>query len=178
MKKGDSNNRVIMQCEICGAEIRGKSFRIIVDRAELDVCDKCKGFGKEVERRGPAAPRAGAPYGSPSAGAGAVHRPRRDIFDRIKDELVEDYAARIVKAREAKHMTDEELAQKTQSKVNIIRKVERGELVPEDALVKKIEYALDIKLTEGVAEPERQARRGESRAMTLGDLIKVRREHK
>jgi putative transcription factor len=116
-----------------------------------------------------------APPGSPAGTA--VRRPRRDLFDQIKDELVEDFAGRIVKAREAKHMTDEQLANKTQSKVNIIRKVERGELVPEDALIKKLELALDIKLKEGVAEPERGGRKGESRAMTLGDLIKVKKEH-
>ncbi len=166
-----------MQCEICGAEIRGKSFRIIVDRAELDACDKCKGFGKEVSPRGPAGVRGGgasAPPGAP--GSMAVRRTRRDVFDQIKDELVEDYADRIKKAREAKHMTDEELAKKTQSKVNIIKKVERGELIPEDALVKKIELALEVKLTEGVAEAERSGRKGESRVMTLGDLIKVKRD--
>ena len=167
-----------MQCEICGAEIRGKSFRITVDRAELDVCDKCKGFGKEVTPRGPAGARRGAP-GSYSAPAGTpARRPRRDVFDRIKDELVEDYPERIKKARDAKHMTDEELAIKTQSKVDLIRKVERGDIVPEDSLVKKIEYVLDIKLTEGVAEPEGGGRRGESRTMTLGDLIKVKRDGK
>ncbi|HUL62447.1 MAG TPA: multiprotein bridging factor aMBF1 [Methanocella sp.] len=167
-----------MQCEICGAEIRGKSFRIAVDRAELDVCDKCKGFGKEVTPRGPVGVRRGG-AGAPGAPVASPSRyPRRDVFDRIKDELVEDYAERIKKARDAKHMTDEQLAHQTQSKVNIIRKVERGELVPEDALIKKIEYVLDIKLTEGVAEPERGGRKGESRAMTLGDLIKVKRDHK
>jgi putative transcription factor len=165
-----------MQCEICGAEIRGKSFRIIVDRAELDACDKCKGFGKEVSPRGPAGVRGGAPAAFGAPGSMPVRRTRRDVFDQIKDELVEDYADRIKKAREAKHMTDEELAKKTQSKVNIIKKVERGELIPEDALVKKIELALEVKLTEGVAEAERSGRKGESRVMTLGDLIKVKRD--
>ncbi len=165
-----------MQCEICGAEIRGKSFRIVVDRAELDVCDKCKGFGKEVMPRGPAGGYRGTPGPSGAPGATVARRPRRDVFDRIKDELVENYAERIKKAREAKNMTDEQLASKTQSKVNIIRKVERGELIPEDALVKKIELALDIKLTEGVAEAERSSRKGESRVMTLGDLLKVKRD--
>ena len=73
-------------------------------------------------------------------------------------------------------MTDEELAAKTGSKVNIIRKVERGELAPEDTLVKKLERELEIKLTEGVAEAERGQRKGESRVMTLGDLIKVKKD--
>jgi putative transcription factor len=166
-----------MQCEICGAEIRGKSFRIIVDRAELDVCDKCKGFGKEVSPRGPAGVRTNVP-GSGAAVSFPARRRGRDVFDQIKDTLVDDYADRVRRARESKQMTDEQLANKTQTKVNIIRKVERGELIPEDALVKKIEYVLGIKLTEGVAEPDRDGRKGESRVMTLGDLIKVKRDNK
>lgn len=164
-----------MQCEICGAEIRGRSYRIIVDRAELDACEKCKGFGKEVARPGGApGARAGAPgaYGAQPA----TRRPRSDLFDKIKDELVEDYADKIKNAREARHLTDEQLANKTGTKVNIIRKVERGELAPEDALVKKLERELEIKLTEGVADAERGQRKGESRVMTLGDLIKVKKD--
>lgn len=167
-----------MQCEICGAEIRGKSFRIIVDRAELDACDKCKGFGKEVPRRGvPGAARAGAPVsqGYPST---AAPRHRRDLFDQIKESLVEDYADRIKSAREARRLTPEELASKVQTRVNIMKKVERGELEPEDALVKKLERELEIKLTEGTDDMEGGQRRGESRSMTLGDLIKVKKSPK
>jgi putative transcription factor len=93
----------------------------------------------------------------------------------MKDQLVDDYADIIKKAREAKHLTDEELAAKILEKVNIIRKVERSELVPDEALIKKLERALDIKLTEGVAEPETGGRRGDSKTLTLGDLIKVKK---
>jgi putative transcription factor len=164
-----------MQCEICGAQISGKSHHIIIDRAEMNVCDRCKGFGKEVERRGPVtSTRRGAPATTDMSMV-PVRRARRDLFDKMKDQLVEDYADVIKKAREAKHMTDDELASKILEKVNIIRKVERSELVPDEALIKKLERALDVKLTEGVAEPETRGRRGESRALTLGDLINVKK---
>ncbi len=164
-----------MQCEICGAQISGKSHHIIIDRAEMDVCDRCKGFGKEVERRGPVtSTRRGVPATTDMSMV-PVRRARRDLFDKMKDQLVEDYADVIKKAREAKRLTDDELAAKILEKVNIIRKVERAELVPDEALIKKLEKALDIKLTEGVAEPEMHGRRGESRALTLGDLINVKK---
>lgn len=165
-----------MQCEICGAEISGKPHHVIIDRAEMDVCDRCKGFGKEAERRAPlTSVRRGTPSTTTGAGPVPVTRIRRDLFDKMKDQLIEDYADAIKNARESHHLTQEELASKILTKVNILRKVERGELVPEEALIKKLERALDIKLTEGVAEPESQGRRGESRALTLGDLIKVRK---
>ncbi len=140
----------------------------------MDVCDRCKGFGKEVERRVPVTSvRRGAPVSD--TGAVPVRRTRRDLFDKMKDQLVEDYPDSIKNAREAKHLTQEELAAKIGEKANIIRKVERGELVPEEELIKKLERVLNIKLTEGVAEPEAGGRRGESRVLTLGDLIKVKK---
>jgi putative transcription factor len=163
-----------MQCEICGAEISGRPHHILIDRAEMNVCERCKGFGKEVEQRRPVTSvQRGAPVSDMSMVP--VRRVRRDLFDKMKDELVEDYAEKIKNAREAKRLTDEELATKILEKVNILRKVERSELVPDEALIKKLERALDIKLTEGVAEPEKQGRRGESRSLTLGDLINVKK---
>lgn len=141
----------------------------------MDVCDRCKGFGKEVERRAPVtSTRRGIPSTTDMSMV-PIRRARRDLFDKMKDQLIEDYASVIKNAREAKHMTDEELAAKILEKVNIIRKVERSELVPDEALIKKLERALDIKLTEGIAKPEMQGRGGESRALTLGDLIKVKK---
>jgi len=141
----------------------------------MDVCDRCKSFGKEAERRAPVTSiRRGTPTTTDMSTV-PVRRIRRDLFDKMKDQLIEDYADAIKNARESRHLTQEELASKMLEKVNILRKVERGELVPEEELIKKLERALDIKLTEGVAEPESQNRRGESRALTLGDLIKVRK---
>lgn len=164
-----------MQCEICGAQVSGKPHHIIIDRAEMDVCDRCKGFGKEAEKRTPVTSiRRGTPATNDMSTV-PVRRVRRDLFDKMKDQLIEDYADKIKNARESKHMTQEELAAKILEKVNILRKVERGELVPEEDLIKKLERALDVKLTEGVAEPESQGRKGESRVLTLGDLIKVKK---
>ncbi|MCD1293591.1 TIGR00270 family protein [Methanocella sp. CWC-04] len=165
-----------MQCEICGAQISGRSHRILVDRAELEVCEKCKSFGKEVERRvPPTSLRRGATAPSESSTQPITRRARRDIFDKMKDELVEDYPDVIKDARESRHMSQEELASKIQEKVNIIRKLERGELMPEDALIKKLEAALDIKLTEGVEDSEPSQRRADSKTLTLGDLIKIKK---
>ena len=93
----------------------------------------------------------------------------------MKDELIENYADTIKNARESRHMTQEDLAGKILEKANVIRKVERGELVPEEGLVKKLERELNIKLTEGVEDLESHQRRGESRGLTLGDLINVRK---
>ncbi|HDH07141.1 MAG TPA: TIGR00270 family protein, partial [Thermoproteales archaeon] len=39
-----------MKCEICGADIAGKGYRVYIDRAELIVCEKCaKKYGTPIE---------------------------------------------------------------------------------------------------------------------------------
>ncbi len=142
----------------------------------MEVCDRCKNFGKEVEKRTPVTHtyRSG-PAPVELGQMPVVRRTRRDLFDKMKDELVENYADVIKNARESRHMTQEDLAGKILEKANVIRKVERGELMPEEGLVKKLERTLDIKLTEGVEDMESHQRRGESRSLTLGDLINVRK---
>jgi putative transcription factor len=47
--------------------------------------------------------------------------------------------------------------------------------MPENTLIKKLEATLNVKLTEGVEDPENVQRRSDSKTMTLGDLIKVRK---
>jgi putative transcription factor len=169
-------SQIHMQCEICGANISGRSYRVRVDRAELEVCEKCKNFGKEVEKRQPVTSyRRGPAVPSEPGAQPVVKRVRRNMFDQMKDEIIENYAEFIKDARERRHMSQEELASRIQEKVNIIRKVERGELIPEDSLIKKLEEELEIKLREGIGEAEPMQRRSDSKTLTLGDLIRVKK---
>ena len=62
-------------------------------------------------------------------------------------------------------------ANEIQEKQGILAKVESNNLVPEDRLIKKIEKALDIKLTEAV-QSGGTVGGGYSNSMTLGNFIK------
>jgi len=86
-------------------------------------------------------------------------------------ELAEDYPHRIREAREALGWKQEELAVKMSEKISVIMKAERGELRPNDTLVKRFEKTLGIHLMEKVPliKPEKT---GVNKTLTLADFIK------
>ena len=71
----------------------------------------------------------------------------------------------------AKGMDLDEFAASIFEKKGILAKVEANQLVPDDKMVKKLEKALDIKLTETVSSGGRIGG-GQSTKMSLGDFIK------
>jgi putative transcription factor len=174
----------IMQCEMCGETVRGAPKLVRVEGAELLVCSKCEKFGTEVQQvrrtdirvpqKGPAARPAPAPAGR----TGAVQvRYKRDMFDFMEGEIVEDYAARIRHAREEKGLSQKDLAMQMKEKEHLIRKIENSDLIPEEGVRKKLEKALDIRLLDTpVSEEEKKV---QSRLMpTLGDLTVIKKAKK
>jgi putative transcription factor len=165
-----------MQCELCGGEIRGAPRVVHIEGAELRVCVPCSKYGTEVQR-----PRAstGAPAPAPKR-TGAppapqpVQRRRRDLFDRMEGDLAEDYADRIRRARVAKGWTEKQLALEIMQKELLIKKVERGDLVPEEELRKKLEEVLEISLIESSSD-EVKAAKGKGMTTTLGDIISIKK---
>ena len=165
-----------MQCELCGGEIRGAPRLVHIEGAELRVCVPCSKYGTEVQRPraapggpAPAPRRAGSPP-SPQP----VQRRRRDLFDRMGGELAEDYSDRIRRARQAKGWTEKQLALEIMERELLIKKVEKGDLVPEEELRKKLEKALGISLIES-SEDEVKATRGKGMTTTLGDIISIKK---
>ena len=151
-----------MQCEICGSNIRGKAHRVILEGTELNVCDACAKYGHEVKQV-PKATAAGTgkvaagkmgkvPAGRVPAGitfrTGSRRRP--DMFDQMTDELLSDYGFAIRRAREARGMSQEELALAIKEKASLLKKLEREDLRPEDSVRKKLERVLGISLTETI----------------------------
>jgi len=161
-----------MQCEICGAEIRGKSICITIDSSELQVCQKCAPYGKPVDKRTPVSRKV-----SPVVRAvtRTANRPKKDFFDILKDELLDNYDQIIRDAREAKGWSQEDLAENIKEKASLIKKIERSEIVPEDPVRKKLEHALNIKLTERVEGSEQEVSHLK-KDTTLGDIVKIKRK--
>jgi putative transcription factor len=161
-----------MQCEICGAEIRGKPLCITIDNSELQVCPKCAQYGKPVDKRTPVSRKV-----SPVARTviKPQNKPKRDFFDILKDELLDNYAQIIRDARAVKGWSQEDLAENIKEKATLIKKIERSEIVPEDSVRKKLEYALNIKLTERV-EGSGQEVSHLKKDTTLGDIVKIKRK--
>jgi len=169
-----------MQCEMCGETIRGPPKLVRVEGAELQVCSKCEKFGTEVQqvRRTdlvrPAAPRqAGARAPAPVATA---YR-KKDLFDYMEGEIVDDYSERIRHARMEKGLSQKDLAMQMKEKEHLIKKIENRELIPEEDVRKKFEKTLGIRLIDApVTESEKKV---QSRlAPTLGDLTTIRKARK
>lgn len=166
-------------CEMCGKEV-GKGIRIKVDRAVLLVGPECTRFGVPVEMQrrpdGPAkkpAPQAIPGRRQPAAPvAKGTPRQTRERDPLEGDgELVVDYSRRIMKARNELGFKQEELAAKLNEKRSVIRDLEAGTLIPNNALIKKLEKQLKITLTERVSH-EYTLPQSKRRELTLGDFLK------
>lgn len=161
-----------MECEICGTEVKGNPIRVTVEGTVLDVCSKCAHYGKPQDKWTPVSRKM-----APTERVIVTHRPKRDAFDKIDDEINPDYAQIIKKARESQGLTIEELASKMMEKATLIRKIEREELIPEDTVRKKLETTLTIKLTEKVSSQDQRGG-GFIRGTTLGDVAIIRKKGK
>lgn len=90
-------------------------------------------------------------------------------------EVVEDYGERIKSARLAKNWTQKDLANEIKEREILIRKIEKGDLVPEDDVRVKLEKVLGIALLD-VSDEEVKRQKGGKLATTVGDIIKIKRE--
>jgi len=166
-----------MQCELCGASVAGPGKKVRIEGAELQVCMACARYGTEVQQPRQAPRRFAS--SSPATAAPAPVRRRRDLFDQLVGELVDDYGERIRVARVAKGMSTKELALAIKEKELLLKKIEKRELVPEDEVRAKIEKALDIRLLD-VPEDAIVRQRNEQQRLstTLGDVLSFKKSPK
>ena len=169
----------MVQCEMCGTET-GSPKTVKIEGAELDVCDECADFGTEVRTEETAS--ASTKYStssssSSSSSSGSQSSSRgsgggRDMFDEM-DEVVEDYDDRIRSARESESLTQEELADRLNEKASLIRKIERGDVLPSDDVQRELERELGIDLSMGGSDDDAEWSGGSSTGgTTLGDVVK------
>ncbi|HJH32705.1 MAG TPA: TIGR00270 family protein [Methanosarcinaceae archaeon] len=159
-----------MECEICGAEIHGKSIKVTIDGSELDVCGKCSQHGTVTNKRTPVSKKV-----TPVARSMPIRRSTKKSFETISDELIDGYETLIRDARRNRGWTQDQLAEKIKEKVSLLKKIERGEIIPEDTFLKKLERTLDIKLTERTKESE-WGGGSLNKGTTLGDIVKIKRK--
>lgn len=138
----------------------------------LAVCGNCRKFGVEVDA--PVAVRHTPlnPAVLERLQARARRHEERDVLQNVEGDevLAEDIGPRIRRAREAHGWKQAELAAKINEKASVITKLETGGIVPNDALLKKLEHALGIKLKETVEKVAARKYSGPAGA-TLGDIV-------
>ncbi len=136
-----------MLCEMCGEEVESTS-RIRVEGSVLRLCPECARFGKPVDP--PVAPPAAAPrrpaHFAP-VGSASRRAEERDLFAEMPEmELATDWPHRLRTAREARQWTPEDLGKRLNEKKSVVLKLESGSFRPPDALVRKLEHMLGVRL--------------------------------
>ncbi|MFC7199593.1 multiprotein bridging factor aMBF1 [Halospeciosus flavus] len=171
----------MVQCEMCGAETSDPKT-IKVEGAELDVCSDCTDFGTQV-KTGDSSSSSSTKYSTSSSSnsssksggsggsSGSSKRRRRDMFDEM-EEIASDYDERIRNAREAEGLSQEELAKDLSEKASLVRKLERGEMLPTDDVQQKLEKRLGISLTESTDGDDEWSGGDSEGGLTLGDVVK------
>jgi len=146
-----------MLCEMCGKDVPATT-RVRLERSILALCPDCARFGTPVDPvpTPAAAPATGVRF-RPALGTTVPSGPRRrleerDLYQEIGEmELAPDWNKRVRVAREARLWTPEEFGKKLNEKKSVVLKIESGAFRPPDALVRKIEHLLKVRLR---AEPE------------------------
>lgn len=156
-----------MNCELCGKET-SHITTVSVENSELEVCEECKAYGKEV------------------FSSDKVSSSKEKVLQRIKNkkrrkpsssldsesekELAFDYSERIERARIEQDLTQEELAKEINEKKSVIAKLEKSDMRPSENLRQKLEQTLDIELLEEI-ETTTTKKSEETGGLTIGDLI-------
>ena len=97
------------------------------------------------------------------------------VVERVERyEFVEDLGNVVRKAREAKFLTREQLAEMVGEKVSTIRRIENNELKPSFELARKLERVLKVKLLVEATDEvfERVVTRAQRRGLTIGDVLR------
>jgi len=87
--------------------------------------------------------------------------------------FIENYGTLIIESRKKKNLTREEFAEKIKEKESVIRRIENEEMMPDEALTKKIEDFLEIKLTKSY-EAKKIEKTLKKIELTIGDVIEVK----
>jgi len=160
-----------MQCEMCGEDVP-VCKKAKVEGLTMQVCSKCIRFGDEVVQK--AAAKSVTPAVVSQRLERRENRPVfRDVFEAqdTGDSMVLDFARKITVARNSKGMTKKEFAARINEKLSVVVKLERGELNPDDKLMKKLERELGVSLKEKVSDVKVE-KRAYNQGLTLGDFVK------
>jgi putative transcription factor len=91
-----------------------------------------------------------------------------------KLELVDDFAERIRRAREALGWDQKTLALKLKVSENIVKRLESGKLRPPIDLAKKIEEILNIKILVPAVDEMVSSRGKVEKYVTFGEIVSIR----
>ncbi|TET19743.1 TIGR00270 family protein [Candidatus Bathyarchaeota archaeon] len=165
----------IVRCEVCGRRIRGKPFKAMIEGAKMIVCGGCAKLGS-VHWEAQPVRRIKRPAKILKPVKLSIKKPSTpSLIETL--EVVEDFGARIRKARRELELSHEDLGRKIGEKVSVLRKIESGKMTPDHALAEKLGHTLKIKLLVPPSEPKAPSTVSSSpREITLGELIHLKKK--
>ena len=169
-----------MRCEVCGSKIYGKPYRVMIEGANLTVCNQCAKHGTIVREEPKPIGLMPKPKKRLQPLKIQTKKPPETTVDTSL-ELIEKFDQKIRQAREKLGLSHEELGKKINEKVSLLKKIETRKMAPNNKLAAKLEYALKIKLLVPATEekvPQPKIPKLASRELTLGDLIQLNKKEK
>ena len=163
-----------MECEICGKPVpEHNPIRAKIEGSVMVVCKECSKLGT-IQKAPPKPKFRQQPKGKKQNTNRNRNYSRRD---EPTEELVEDFAIEIRKARESRNWSREDLGKKINERVSVITRIETGKMTPDTKLTKKLEKALNIKLLEKINTVDlNQFVNSSSGERTLGNIMKIKRK--
>src|SRR5262245_62147121 len=111
------------ECEMCGKAVGTR--RYMVEGTVMNLGLECAKYGTPMDAPAPAGSRAAVEQGLERR---AMRMQSKSVFSGDAMVLVDDYGARIHKAREAKGWTHEQLGNKVSARVPELKHIEAGKL--------------------------------------------------
>ena len=156
-----------MECEICGMPIKSQGKKISIERSDLTVCDRCIQFGKEKENFS---------FAPKTIEKKKPIRRRIAATSLVVDEVIEEYHIVVRAKREEMGLTQEELAKRINEKSSLLGKIERGDILPDDSVIKKLENEFNVKLIEKTRSDEKYDLDVDRKGLTLGDVAFIKKK--
>jgi putative transcription factor len=163
-----------MICEMCGKKVTFLK-KVTIEGVSLEVCSECAKFGIESKKEAPkeVGPR---PIIAQRLEVREKRGRPRDVLEKgEKDDLIEDYGARIRAARERAGMSQKDLAMKINERVTILSKIEANQMQPDEKIISKLQKELGIVLKEKVPDIV-AAKESARQSLTLADLIRMQKD--
>ncbi|MCQ2055966.1 MAG: multiprotein bridging factor aMBF1 [archaeon] len=162
-------------CEMCGKEVPLTKL-IFIEGTKLSVCQSCLKFGDEYRgsssKTSVSTPIASAQVIEQRLQKRKMRMQTKDVYRGVESvELVANYGSVIRNARISKGMDLDQFAVSILEKKGTLAKIESEDLAPDDKIIKKLEKALGIKLTETVTVSGRIGY-GRIAKMSLADFIR------
>ena len=137
------NSDIDKECPICGGIIWGRGQNVVLEEANITVCDNCAQYGTKIHNSDSKNSRK-RQYQKTYQSAPKKKIKRTQEIEVL--EVVSDYASKIKNVRNKLKLNQDQFAQKINEKPSLLRRIEIGKVEPTIKLARKIEDTYKIRI--------------------------------